>query len=222
MITTYNKILRIVDAFGEAHNEVRRVLKGEYDQMGVLSSEGEAFPCLYITPQFNVYDDFVNEYEIRVHCYDRLTKDRLNYNNVISKTATILSDLDAYLRTNTDQPLDLESVSSATPFSNTLQDEVAGWYMDIRISAASYTECSIPFNETPYLDDICYEGAVQPYQTIIVRDQDGDVIKTVVQPYRPRVYITVECTGEITDYVITDEFGNPITDEFGNKIKYQN
>ena len=221
MITTYNKILRIIEAFGEAHNEVKRVLKGEYDQMGVLTANGEAFPCLYITPQFNMYDDFVNEYEIRVHCYDRITKDRLNYNNIMSKTATILSDLDAYLRTSADQPLDLEEASSATPFANTLEDEVAGWYMDIRITAPSYTECAIPFKETPYLDDICYEGSVQPYQTIIIKDLDGHIVKTSVLPYKPIVYITVNCSGE-TEYIITDEFGNPIVDEFSNKIKYQN
>jgi hypothetical protein len=215
---TYNKILKIFDSFAHEHYEVMRIEKGEQDQIAQITSTQEKFPMLYVTPISNSYDDFVNSFTIRVYCYDRLTKDRKNYNNITSKTNQILNDLDVFLRNNVDLSITIESLNYAVPFHDTMMSNVAGWYVDVSLISPAYSECGIPFANTPYLDDICYEGSIQPYQTIIIEDLEGNEIGRTIQPYRPVVKIVVDCKGAET-FNLIDEYENKIITEGGDEIQ---
>lgn len=148
---TYNEIIRYLRIFAEEHADVQRFEEEDEDQMSALTSMEEKFPMMFITPISNLFDYDLNNYRLRIYCYDRLTKDRENNTNIRSKTNQILNDLDVWLRKEPTLPFEIDTSTSAQPFSSELMTDVTGWYIEVQIDNPSFSVCDIPFNNIPQL-----------------------------------------------------------------------
>ena len=128
--------------------------------MAEKTSKEESFPIMFCVPQTNTHDWPMNEYIIRVYMYDRLLKDRSNYDICVSNMDKNLNDLDVWLKDYNQLPFEVTDRTTATPFNSELMDYVQGWYTDFTIQAPSYGICKIPFDSTPvvtgYTCDIEY------------------------------------------------------------------
>jgi hypothetical protein len=183
---TYNGVLNILNSFAEAHLDIKRFIAEDEDQMSELTSKGESFPVLFVAPVTNTYDYQINQYNLRLYVYDRLTKDRSNINDIRSKTNQILNDLDVWLRKYDQLPFEITDISIAYPFSSELMTDVTGWYIDIVIDIPSYEPCKIPFNNpvviTGYTCDIQYTNDYLTCDTLedcpVVQDIQNELSKT--------------------------------------------
>jgi hypothetical protein len=157
---TYNGVLNILEAFANAHLDVRRFIAEDEDQMSEMTSKEDKFPVMFVAPENNTYDWQMNSFGMRIYVYDRLMKDRSNVSDLRSKTNQILTDLDVYLRYE-DLPVDVTNISQAYTFSSELMTDVTGWYFDISIDVPSYGTCKIPFSGSPVPSDpTCAVGTI--------------------------------------------------------------
>lgn len=148
---TYNEIIRYLKEFADKHLDVMRFEEEDEDQMSSVTSMDEKFPMMFVTPTGSSFGYDMNDYSLRIYCYDRLTKDRKNSTNIRSKTNQILNDLDVWLRKESTLPFEITDVTDAQPFSSELMANVSGWYIDVLIDSPSFSVCEIPFSEKPIL-----------------------------------------------------------------------
>lgn len=207
---TYNQIIEYLRLFAKSHIDVERFEEEDEDQMSAITSMDEKFPMMFVTPIGNSFGYQMNDYSLRIYCYDRLTKDRLNNTNIRSKTNQILNDLDVWLRKESTLPFEITETSNAVPFSSELMTDVSGWYIDILIESPSFGVCDIPFKSIPELPSecikICPDGTVEitdsnnvtlgiqtvksggvarfeaPDATVNVTNSDNDLLGSVVVP----------------------------------------
>lgn len=155
---TYNLIVEYLKTFADSHLDVERFAEDNEDMISSVTSMGESFPMIFVTPIFGQFNYDLNYYSFRVYCYDRTTKDRKNITNIRSKTYQILNDLDVWLRKEHTLPFELEQTSSVYPMLDSLMTDVTGWYMDIEINNPSFSVCDIPFETPPNLPlGVCNE-----------------------------------------------------------------
>lgn len=148
---TYNQIIQYLEEFADKHIDVMRFEEEDEDQMSSITSMDEKFPMMFVTPTGSSFGYDMNDYSLRIYCYDRLTKDRSNSTNIRSKTNQILNDLDVWLRKEPTLPFEISDVTDAQPFSSELMAGVSGWYIDVLIDSPSFSVCEIPFSEVPKL-----------------------------------------------------------------------
>lgn len=148
---TYNEIIKYLREFANQHMDVMRFEEEDEDQMSSITSMDEKFPMMFVTPTGAEYDYDLNNYSLRIYCYDRLTKDRENNTNIRSKTNQILNDLDVWLRKESTLPFEVDETTIVTPFSSELMTDVTGWYIDVVIDNPSFSVCEIPFKNVPLL-----------------------------------------------------------------------
>lgn len=178
---TYNEIIKYLREFANQHMDVMRFEEEDEDQMSSITSMDEKFPMMFVTPIGAEYDYDLNNYSLRIYCYDRLTKDRENNTNIRSKTNQILNDLDVWLRKESTLPFEIDDTTSVTPFSSELMTDVTGWYIDIVIDNPSFSVCEIPFKNVPLLPlGVCNDNIdVKKYYDVYI---DGVFIKQITLP----------------------------------------
>lgn len=201
---TYNGLLNILNSFAQAHIDVRRFVAEDVDQMSEITSKEELFPMMFVAPINNIYDWQINQYEVRIYVYDRLLKDRSNINDIRSKTSQILSDLDVWLRKESELPIEISSISIAYPFSSELMTDVTGWYFDVVIDIPSYETCKIPFLNAPVISgftcDVVYTNDYLTCQDLvdcpIIQDIQSDIvnIENILSGLTPDNFYTTGAT----------------------------
>lgn len=150
-MTTYNKILKILEIFAINHPGVLRFLAGPIDEMSDMTSKHETFPVIYIAPLDAFISNDAEQIELRIYCYDRRMKDKSNYNPRLSDCLEILRDLDTWLRsTHNFQQIEINDISTIYPFENELMTDVDGWYMNVTLDVDSRGLCDLPFTESPW------------------------------------------------------------------------
>ena len=145
-MTSYITLLSKIEAFCNAHLQIKKY-GGEFrEQMPNFSTKDEKYPIVYVTPNGDVEDLNTNQFTVDIYCVDIIQKDRANLNTILSDTQLILKDLFVYYRNDNDTELDVIGTASMSPLNNLDSDYVAGWLMSITFEVNSYGDCAIPMN----------------------------------------------------------------------------
>jgi hypothetical protein len=164
--------------FAIAHQEIKRYAVNSADQLNQFSTDGEAFPLLFIAPISVQVDQNTNLFTFRVYTIDRLLQDRTNYQFILNSCASIQRDLVNWLRESDDHNMNLVSNSIANEIHDNTLDYCAGWVMDMQITApAINNDCVIPFTGvTFFTGSTCNFPTVSPYLTCSDLDECSIII----------------------------------------------
>jgi len=152
MIISWEQIRQVIELFSEEHFMIKRFYSDYEDQLSTYSTLGEDFPVLYMTPVDGVMGYTQNMLSIRFYCFDRIIRDRTNWNGVVSDTHRCLNDLYKFLQSPNVELIDTELEASILPINDATMDYVAGWYMDVDISLDTYSDCFIMIDGVPTFD----------------------------------------------------------------------
>jgi hypothetical protein len=159
MTTTYQKLLNKIEAFCNAHLQIKKY-KGEFkEQMPNFATLDEKYPIVFVVPNGDTEGLELNQFTIEVYCLDIIQKDRANINTIVSDCHLILKDLYLYFKDGTDLEVDVIGDPTMTPLNNDLLDYAAGWVMTITFEVEGYTVCAIPMNPIPPFTPICEDAS---------------------------------------------------------------
>jgi hypothetical protein len=137
----YKDVIDKIEEFSDNHYIIKRFYSDYEDQMSVYSTQGEDFPVLYMTPLDSTVKYTQNVIKVRFYCFDRIIRDRSNWNYIMSDTHRCLVDLYKFLQSKDVELIDTEDEGDLIPINDATMDYVAGWYMDIEISFDTYSDC---------------------------------------------------------------------------------
>jgi hypothetical protein len=161
MTTTYQKLLNKIEAFCNAHLQIKKY-KGEFkEQMPNFATLDEKYPIVFVVPNGDTEGLELNQFTLEVYCLDIIQKDRANINTIVSDCHLILKDLYLYFKDGTDLEVDVIGDPTMTPLNNDLLDYAAGWVMTITFEVEGYTVCAIPMNPIPPFTPICEDADYQ-------------------------------------------------------------
>jgi hypothetical protein len=140
---SYEQIRQLMEGFSNSHYMIKRFYSDYEDQMSTYSTLGDNFPVLYMTPLTGSFRYTQNMLRIRFYCFDRIIRDRTNWNVIISDTHRCLNDVYKYLQSPGVELIDTESEGVPTPINDATMDYVAGWYMDLDIDLDTWSDCFI-------------------------------------------------------------------------------
>jgi hypothetical protein len=159
MTTTYQKLLNKIEAFCNAHLQIKKY-KGEFkEQMPNFATLDEKYPIVFVVPTGDTEGLELNQFTLEVYCLDIIQKDRANINTIVSDCHLILKDLYLYFKDGTDIEVDVIGDPTMTPLNNDLLDYAAGWVMTITFEVEGYTVCAIPMNPIPPFTPICEDAS---------------------------------------------------------------
>jgi hypothetical protein len=159
MTTTYQKLLNKIEAFCNAHLQIKKY-KGEFkEQMPNFATLDEKYPIVFVVPNGDTESLELNQFTLEVYCLDIIQKDRANINTIVSDCHLILKDLYLYFKDGTDLEVDVIGDPTMTPLNNDLLDYAAGWVMTITFEVEGYTVCAIPMNPIPPFTPICEDAS---------------------------------------------------------------
>jgi hypothetical protein len=161
MTTTYQKLLNKIEAFCNAHLQIKKY-KGEFkEQMPNFATLDEKYPIVFVVPNGDTEGLELNQFTLEVYCLDIIQKDRANINTIVSDCHLILKDLYLYFKDGTDLEVDVIGDPTMTPLNNDLLDYAAGWVMTITFEVEGYTVCAIPMNPIPHFVPTCDDSTVE-------------------------------------------------------------
>jgi hypothetical protein len=218
MTTTYQKLLNKIEAFCNAHLQIKKY-KGEFkEQMPNFATLDEKYPIVFVVPNGDTEGLELNQFTLEVYCLDIIQKDRANINTIVSDCHLILKDLYLYFKDGTDFEVDVIGDPTMTPLNNDLLDYAAGWVMTITFEVEGYTVCAIPMNPIPHFVPTCEDATVENSNEsytatvasggtlvlpdITVTDSDGS---TFTQPAVTNVVCTFNPSCDDATYSITDD-----------------
>jgi hypothetical protein len=170
MTTTYQKLLNKIEAFCNAHLQIKKY-KGEFkEQMPNFATLDEKYPIVFVVPNGDTEGLELNQFTLEVYCLDIIQKDRANINTIVSDCHLILKDLYLYFKDGTDLEVDVIGDPTMTPLNNDLLDYAAGWVMTITFEVEGYTVCAIPMNPIPPFTPICEDADYQ------ITDTDDNIL----------------------------------------------
>lgn len=145
---SYNQIINILLNFATGHHQVNSAGEGFSADLNEFLKNNEQGSFLFFEPRSIQQNSNLIDYVIRVYSVDFKQKDNNNLRDIISDTSQILVDLRKYLINNWEDndifSTQFDSVQ-LLPVNNFSADYLAGWYMDVRISAALIEgDCDIP------------------------------------------------------------------------------
>lgn len=143
MIISWEQVRQVIETFSDNHLMIKRFYSDFEDQMSTYSTLGEDFPVLYMTPLTGSFRYTQNMMSIRFYCFDRIIKDRSNWNTIVSDTHRCLNDLYKFLQSPQIELIDTEMEGTPTPINDATMDYVAGWYMDLDIDLDTWSDCFI-------------------------------------------------------------------------------
>lgn len=179
-MTSYITLLSKIEAFCNAHLQIKKY-GGEFrEQMPNFSTQDEKYPIIFVTPTSDTEDLNTNQFTIDIYCVDVIQKDRSNLNTILSDCQLILKDLYVYYKNDNDTELDVVGSANMTPLNNLDLDYVAGWVMSITFEVNSYGDCAIPMNPivtgvgcaaaTVTNSDLTYNATVASGATLVLPD----------------------------------------------------
>jgi hypothetical protein len=170
MTTTYQKLLNKIEAFCNAHLQIKKY-KGEFkEQMPNFATLDEKYPIVFVVPNGDTEGLELNQFTLEVYCLDIIQKDRANINTIVSDCHLILKDLYLYFKDGTDLEVDVIGDPTMAPLNNDLLDYAAGWVMTITFEVEGYTVCAIPMNPIPPFTPICEDADYQ------ITDTDDNIL----------------------------------------------
>jgi hypothetical protein len=170
MTTTYQKLLNKIEAFCNAHLQIKKY-KGEFkEQMPNFATLDEKYPIVFVVPNGDTEGLELNQFTLEVYCLDIIQKDRANINTIVSDCHLILKDLYLYFKDGTDLEVDVIGDPTMTPLNNDLLDYAAGWVMTITFEVEGYAVCAIPMNPIPPFTPICEDADYQ------ITDTDDNIL----------------------------------------------
>jgi hypothetical protein len=149
MIISWEQIRQVVELFSDNHLMIKRFYSDYEDQLSTYSTLGEDFPVLYMTPVDGVMGYTQNSLNIRFYCFDRIIRDRSNWNGIVSDTHRCLNDLYKFLQSPSVELIDTELEANILPINDAIMDYVAGWFIDIEVSLDTYSDCFIMVDDIP-------------------------------------------------------------------------
>lgn len=220
-MTSYKGLLNKIEAFCNAHLQVKKY-GGEFkEQMPNFSTEDEKYPIVYVVPTSDLSDLNTNQFTLDVYCVDIIQKDRANINTVISDCNLIINDLYLYFLDGNDLSIDVIGASSGTPINNFDLDYSAGWVKSITFEVQSYSVCAIPmnpinpnppivcdpavYNLIDTLDNILASGSINSGATENILVQDS-IIKNSDESYV--VSLTAQSVLDLPNIKVTDSDGS--------------
>lgn len=145
-MTSYKGLLNKIEAFCNAHLQIKKY-GGEFkEQMPNFSTEDEKYPIVYVVPTSDLSDLNTNQFTLDVYCVDIIQKDRANINTIVSDCNLIVNDLYLYFLDGNDLSIDVIGASSGSPINNFDLDYSAGWVKSITFEVQAYSVCAIPMN----------------------------------------------------------------------------
>lgn len=145
-MTSYKGLLNKIEAFCNAHLQIKKY-GGEFkEQMPNFSTEDEKYPIIYVVPTSDLSDLNTNQFTLDVYCVDIIQKDRANINTIVSDCNLIVNDLYLYFLDGNDLSIDVIGASSGSPINNFDLDYSAGWVKSITFEVQAYSVCAIPMN----------------------------------------------------------------------------
>lgn len=145
-MTSYKGLLNKIEAFCNAHLQIKKY-GGEFkEQMPNFSTENEKYPIVYVVPTSDLSDLNTNQFTLDVYCVDIIQKDRANINTIVSDCNLIVNDLYLYFLDGNDLSIDVIGASSGSPINNFDLDYSAGWVKSITFEVQAYSVCAIPMN----------------------------------------------------------------------------
>jgi hypothetical protein len=140
MTTTYQKLLNKIEAFCNAHLQIKKY-KGEFkEQMPNFATVDEKYPIVFVVPNGDSETLELNQFTLEIYCLDIIQKDRANVNTIVSDCHLILKDLYLYFKDGSDLEVDVISDPTMSPLNNDLLDYAAGWVMTITFEVEGYSE----------------------------------------------------------------------------------
>jgi hypothetical protein len=172
-MTSYIKILQKLDAFCNAHLQIKKFMGEFREQMPNFSTLDERYPVVFATPVSDSEDLNTNQFTLEIYCVDIIQKDRANINTIVSDCHLILKDMFIYYRDDNDLDLDVVGTASISFVNNFDLDYVAGAVMTITFEVAGYGSCEIPMEPITPVTNEC-EPAI-----LIVKDSDDNILYTL-------------------------------------------
>lgn len=173
---TYIRILTAIESFASEHLQVKKFASDFPEQLPNFATKDEAYPILFVSPTSSIFNQYSNQFDLTVFCYDVIQKDRENINTILSDTNQILNDLTKWLKDGDIEGIDLTNSPSVAPINNDLLDYVAGWQMTISLSIDTYSLCEVPFNEQPAIIDVVNNIVYSNYLTCETLPECGTII----------------------------------------------
>jgi hypothetical protein len=168
-MTSYKGLLNKIEAFCNAHLQIKKY-GGEFkEQMPNFSTEDEKYPIVYVVPTSDLSDLNTNQFTLDVYCVDIIQKDRANINTIVSDCNLIVNDLYLYFLDGNDLSIDVIGASSGNPLNNFDLDYSAGWVKSITFEVQAYSVCAIPMNPISPNPPLVCDNAVQ-----IIEDIEGN------------------------------------------------
>jgi hypothetical protein len=160
-MTSYITLLSKIEAFCNAHLQIKKY-KGEFrEQMPNFSTEDEKYPVVFVSPTSDVEDMNTNQFTVDIYCVDIIQKDRANLNTALSDCHLILKDLYTYYKDDGDSVVDVVGTASMNPLNNFDLDYVVGWVMSITFEVGGYGKCAIPMNPIPPFEPSCEDATYE-------------------------------------------------------------
>jgi hypothetical protein len=204
MTTTYQKLLNKIEAFCNAHLQIKKY-KGEFkEQMPNFATVDEKYPIVFVVPNGDSETLELNQFTLEIYCLDIIQKDRANVNTIVSDCHLILKDLYLYFKDGSDLEVDVISDPTMSPLNNDLLDYAAGWVMTITFEVEGYSVCAIPMNPIPPFEPVCQDA------NYLVQYLDGTLIESGTIPSGGSVTVNVPNVVICQDanYTLTDSDGN--------------
>jgi hypothetical protein len=168
MNKTLNQVLEVLKEFSKKHILIKSSGFGTYSMLNTFVQNNDNLPLLYFQlDSFNPSEgenDNIMSYSFTVKVLDSRSKNKDNFQDLLSDTSQILIDLKQYLIYNFDNlELWLEQTDdmTATPLVNSTNDWLTGFQMNLKIySSVISSDCLVPLNVDTILELYVSEGYV--------------------------------------------------------------
>lgn len=138
---TLNQLVATFKIIAERHAQINSFFQG--DAWDITSETVQNYPLLAVTILPANFEYITIQYNFRVYVLDLVDQNRKNELEVQSDTIRILWDVRQWLETVFD--LDVVTSGTANPVAESLDDYVAGWYLDIGIiTPQEIGPCDVP------------------------------------------------------------------------------
>jgi hypothetical protein len=147
-MTSYQALINKIEAFYNAHLQVKKVGSDFVEQMPNFATKDEKYPIVFIAPITAIATENTNTVSLEITCLDIIQKDRANITVILSDCHQILVDLVNYFNFSSDYSFDILGTPSIVPLNNQVLDYAAGWVMTLDVDMSNWTDCQVPLESS--------------------------------------------------------------------------
>ncbi len=226
---TLNQIVSQITNLATAHNQIAESGVGDFAEW---QAKERSYPILWVFHESTAVSQMEIAFSIRLICADRVIvgeegdDTQGHEQEVISDTLLILLDFLAYFQQNHSQPYDVVTSATIDPFTERLNDRLAGNSVTIQIRQPfDWNKCQIPQTGAsipPTVDGLTLYNFCDP--SVIARLRDEQVACLIAQYNEPcedatitinsAPFASVPSGGSLNVPVIQN--GNPVGSKVGS------